>query len=81
MADGADTLALRYADEHEMTKILFLANWKYHRLASFHRNEEMLRIATTHLIAFWDGHSYGTRYIIDIVREKGIPVWVFWYEQ
>ena len=26
MADGADTLAIRYADEHKLTKILFPAN-------------------------------------------------------
>lgn len=79
MADGADTLAIRYADENEMTKILFPANWKYHRrMAGFLRNEDMLSIAT-HLVAFWDGHSHGTKHMIDIAREKGIPVWVFNY--
>ena len=26
MADGADSLAIRYADEHKLTKILFPAN-------------------------------------------------------
>ena len=55
MAKGADTLAIRYADEHKLTKILFPANWKlYPRTAGFLRNEDMLSIAT-HLIAFWDG--------------------------
>lgn len=28
IAKGADTLAIQYADEHQMTKILFPANWK-----------------------------------------------------
>ena len=28
MAKGADSLAIRYADEHKLTKILFPANWK-----------------------------------------------------
>lgn len=79
MAEGADTLAIRYADEREMTKILFPANWKYHlRMAGFLRNEDMLRIAT-HLVAFWDGQSHGTKHIIDIAHEKGVPVWVFEY--
>lgn len=79
MADGADILAIRYADEREMTKILFPANWNYHRrMAGFLRNEDMLRIAT-HLVAFWNGQSHGTKHIIDIAREKGIPVWVFNY--
>lgn len=77
MDDGADTLAIRYADEHEMTKILFPANWKEHpRMAGILRNEDMLTIAT-HLVAFWNGKSHGTKHMIDIAREKGIPVWVF----
>lgn len=81
MAEGADTLALRYADERKMTKILFPANWKYHhRIAGFLRNEDMLPIAT-HLIAFWNGQSHGTKHIISIARKKGIPVWVFEYKK
>ena len=79
MAKGADTLVIRYADEHNLTKILFPANWKlYPRAAGFLRNEDMLSIAT-HLIAFWDGKSSGTKHMIDITQEKGIPIWVFNY--
>lgn len=79
MADGADTLAIRYADEHRLTKILFPANWKYHhRFAGFLRNEDMLSIAT-HLVAFWDGKSSGTKHMIEIAQAKGIPVWIFNY--
>ena len=75
MADGADTLAIRYADEHQLTKILFPANWKsYKRIAGFLRNEDMLSIAT-HLVVFWDGKSSGTRHMIEIAKAKGIPVW------
>ena len=76
MADGADTLAIRYADEHKLTKVLFPANWKrYSCIAGFLRNEDMLSLAT-HLVAFWDGISSGTHHIIEIAKEKGIPVWV-----
>ena len=79
MAKGADTLAIRYADEHKLTKVLFPANWKsYPRIAGFLRNEDMLSIAT-HLIAFWVGKSSGTKDMIDIAQEKGIPVWIFNY--
>lgn len=79
MAKGADSLAIRYADEHKLTKILFPANWKaYPRIAGFLRNRDMLNIAT-HLIAFWDGKSSGTKGMIDIAQEKGIPVWIFNY--
>ncbi len=81
MANGADTLAVRYADEMEFTKILFPANWKqYPRTAGFLRNEDMLCIAT-HLVVFWDGESHGTKHMIEIARRNGIPVWVFDYKK
>ncbi len=81
MANGADTLAVRYADEMEFTKILFPANWKrFPRIAGFLRNEDMLSIAT-HLVAFWDGESHGTKHMIEIARRNGIPVWVFDYKK
>ena len=77
MALGADALAIDYADKHKLTKILFPANWKrYPRIAGFLRNEDMLSVAT-HLVAFWDGKSSGTRHMIEIAKGKGIPVWVF----
>lgn len=75
MADGADSLAIRYADERELTKILFPANWKsYHRIAGFLRNEDMLSVAM-HLVVFGDGKSNGTRHMIEIAKKKGIPIW------
>ena len=77
MALGADALAIDYADKHKLTKILFPANWKrYPLVAGFLRNEDMLSVAT-HLVAFWDGESTGTRHMIEIAKGKGIPVWVF----
>ena len=79
MAKGADTLAIRYADERKLTKVLFPANrGKYPRIAGFIRNEDMLRIAT-HLIAFWDGKSSGTKHTIEIAQKKGISIWIFYY--
>ena len=79
MAKGADTLGIQYADENKLTKILFPANWKeYPRIAGFLRNNDMLSIAT-HLIAFWDRKSNGTKHMIEIAQMKGIPVWVFEY--
>lgn len=75
MADGADSLAIRYADERKLTKILFPANWKrYSRVAGFLRNEDMLSVAT-HLVVFWNGKSSGTHHMIEIAKAKGIPVW------
>ena len=43
------------------------------------RNEDMLSIADV-LVAFGDGESHGTKHMIEISQEKGIPVWVFNYK-
>lgn len=37
------------------------------------RNREMLKTADA-LVAFWDGRSRGTKHMIDIAKEAGIPV-------
>ena len=56
------------------------ACWYYaRRRAGFLRNEDMLAIADA-LVAFWDGESHGTKHMIEISQEKGIPVWVFNYK-
>ena len=79
MADGVDTLAIRYADEHKLTKILFPANWNsYHRIAGILRNEDMLSVAT-HLVVFEDDESNDTPHMIEIAKAKGIPIWVLKY--
>lgn len=28
---------------------------------------------------FWDGKSHGTKHMIKIAKEKGIPVWIYKY--
>ena len=79
MAKGADTLGIRYAEEHKLTMVLSPANWKkYHRMAGILRNRNML-VTATHLVAFWDGKSHGTKHMIEIAKAKGIPVWIFDY--
>ena len=79
MAKGADTLGIRYAEEHKLTMVLYPANWKkYPRMAGILRNMNML-VTATHLVAFWDGKSHGTKHMIEIAKAKGIPVWIFDY--
>ena len=79
MAKGAGTLGIRYAEEHKLTMVLSPANWKkYHRMAGILRNMNML-VTATHLVAFWDGKSHGTKHMIEIAKAKGIPVWIFDY--
>lgn len=79
MADGADTIGIKYAKEHKLTMVLYPANWKkYPRMGGILRNMNML-VTATHLVAFWDGKSHGTKHIIEIAKEKGIPVWIYKY--
>ena len=80
VAIGTDTLALRYAKEKGYSVKEFPADWEWHgRSAGYVRNKEMAEYAT-HLIAFWDGHSKGTRHMIDLAREKGLKVRVIKYQ-
>ena len=78
-ARGADTLGRRYAEEHGIAVGSFPAEWgKYGRAAGILRNQEMLKHADA-LVAFWDERSSGTRNMIDIACEKGIPVRIVRY--
>ena len=36
-------------------------------------------VTATHLVALWDGKSHGTKHMIEIDKEKGIPVWIYKY--
>ena len=59
-AVGADTLGERFAEEHNIEKVIYKADWKrYGRAAGFIRNEEIIKAADV-VFAFWDGYSRGT---------------------
>ena len=66
MEDGADTLALRFADEFKLTKILFPANRKgYHQIAGFLRNEDMMEGGGCHAFGSflgWQVYGVATYY-------------------
>ena len=58
-ANGADSLAERYADEHNLKKIIMKADWdKYGKRAGYIRNAEMHKYISQFenrlCIAFWD---------------------------
>lgn len=78
-ATGADKLGERFAKEEELPLTIFKADWdKFGKSAGYLRNKEMSEYAT-HLIAFWDGHSKGTKHMIDLAREKGLKIRVIKY--
>jgi hypothetical protein len=82
-AKGADMLGERYAKEHGLFVIQVPV--PYHlwdslgRGAGYTRNNIMADIAT-HLAAFWDGQSRGTKHMIDIARARGLKARVVRYE-
>jgi hypothetical protein len=79
LARGADLLGKQYAEERGIPVLEFPANWnKYGKAAGFFRNRQMLNAADA-LVAFWDGRSHGTKHMIDIAAEQGLPTRVIRY--
>lgn len=73
-ATGVDRIAGEYAREHNIPLQIFKADWnKYGRAAGPIRNEEMARHGT-HLLAFWDGKSKGTKNMIETAERYRINV-------
>ena len=73
-AQGADTLAERWARESGLNYQVFPANWKkYGKSAGYKRNVQMIDVSDE-LISFWDGESKGTKHTIDYARSKLVPV-------
>lgn len=68
-AQGADSLAERFAKEYELTRIIYPAKWKkYGKKAGFIRNRKIIEKADL-VIAFWDGKSRGTKMIIKLADD------------
>lgn len=69
-ADGADTLAGRYANENKIPLTIFQPNWdKYKKSAGIIRNKQIVDRAQK-VIAFWDGKSPGTKYTIEYAKSQ-----------
>jgi hypothetical protein len=79
MARGADALGAKLAHNYSLKLIEMPADWDTHgKSAGYKRNQEMAKIAT-HLVAFWDSTSKGTKHMIDIATRKGLTVKVVSY--
>lgn len=76
-AKGVDTSARQYAHAHGLKLTEFLPEYsKYGRTAPLKRNITIIEHADL-VMAFWDGSSHGTKYVIDACRKRGIAVRVF----
>lgn len=64
-AKGIDTCAKEYALAHGIKLTEFLPEYKkYGRSAPLKRNLSIIDYADE-ILAFWDGHSKGTKYVIE----------------
>lgn len=74
---GPDNLIIEWCDLTPFRVYEFEAQWKsaLGKGAGFARNEEM-GLEGSHLLAYWDGVSRGTKHMIDFASEKGLEVHV-----
>lgn len=71
-AKGADSLGERWAAEALLELVVVKAEWDKHgKAAGPKRNQQMAELGT-HLLAFWDGQSKGTRDMIDRAVRNGL---------
>lgn len=76
-AKGVDTSAREYAIVNRIKLTEFLPEYsKYGRGAPLKRNITIIENADL-VLAFWDGTSKGTKYVIDQCRKRNIPIKVF----
>ena len=75
-AIGVDQLGEKFAREFEFPFEVHKADWdKYGNKAGYIRNEEMALVSDA-LIAIWDGHSKGTKHMIDLAKKYGVKTYV-----
>ena len=75
-AKGIDTSAKEYAVANSIKLTEFLPNYaKYKRGAPLKRNMQIIEYADV-VIAFWDGKSKGTGFVIDNCNKTGKEVTV-----
>ncbi len=76
-AKGIDTCARDYAHQKGLKLTEFLPEYqKYGRGAPLRRNLEIIAYADE-VIAFWDGQSRGTKFVIEACQKRKIKISVY----
>lgn len=76
-AMGVDTSARQYALAHNIKLTEFLPEYKkYGKKAPLKRNITIIEYSDL-VLAFWDGKSHGTKFVIDNCRKLGVDVKVY----
>jgi len=78
MARGVDLAGRNWAYQREIRIVPFPAHWRLpngvlDKGAGFRRNQQMAEYADA-LIAVWDGHSRGTKHMIECMERMNKPV-------
>ncbi len=72
-ARGVDCCAKEYALTHQLPLCEILPDYRrYGKAAPLKRNLEIIA-AADFVLAFWDGISHGTAYVIEQCRRQGVP--------
>lgn len=75
-ADGADTLAEKFAEEFKIVPMVFRPEWDvYGKSAGMIRNKDIINHSDM-VFAFWDGKSKGTANSIKLALKAKIPCYV-----
>ena len=78
-AVGIDKCAREYAIEHKLRLTEFFPEYKkYKKGAPLKRNLQIIDYADT-VIAFWDGKSKGTKFVIDNCRARNREIKVIYW--
>ena len=76
-AKGIDSCAKDYALAHNIKLTEFLPEYKrFGRVAPLKRNLKIIEYSDI-VLAFWDGKSKGTKYVIDNCRKMGVEVKIY----
>lgn len=76
-AKGIDTCAREYAITNNLKLTEFLPDYKkYGRITPLKRNIQIINYADV-VLAFWDGVSRGTAFVIENCRKLSVPVKVY----
>lgn len=76
-AKGVDTCAREYAVAKKLKLTEFLPEYqRYGKGAPLKRNLQIIEYADA-VIAFWDGKSKGTKYVIDNCKKRGKKIVVY----
>ena len=75
-ARGVDSLAIQYAKEHNINVEIYPANWERDGKSAGYKRNTVMAFKAEALIALWDGHSVGTKHMIDTAKKFNLSTFI-----